>query len=267
MNLRPALLTIAAMLVGGIAQANDLESEDVRGKTYCYPAKQAAKTIKQLGTLKPEQRDIVAINIAPRFLIYDGGSLPEGFYVTKNDVNTSFTITSDGQVPDFVEKVLAADKSADLCIHDPARAGLSTDDESLYFEMGLTPFFNNTTGRHTIAELEEGTKDGKSHYKKMVPSAVRAFMPDTKYFHVKYFPADTAPDLYAETENGLEPISGEYYNEGYVISLKQLEDCKATALIVKGGSYKLAPVPSIKTMKRFGVGKPRGPQKDVAQAN
>ena len=267
MNFRAAYLVITAMLAGGIAQANNFEREGVRGDTYCYPAKHAANTINQLETLKPEQRDVVSINIEPRFLIYDDGTLPERYYVVKDEISTDFTITPSGLVPYFAEKVLAADKDANLCIEDPARAGLDANDESLYFEMGLTPFFNNTSGRHTIAELDEGTVDGKAHYKKMVPTPVRMLMPDTKYFHVKYAPAETAPEIYAETEIGLQSIIGDYYNEGYVVSLRQLEDHDAIALIVKGGPYKLAPVPSIKTMKRFGIGKPRGPQKEETQTD
>ena len=126
--------------------------------------------------------------------------------------------------------------------------------------MGLTPFFNNTSGRHDLDELNEGTKDGKAHYSMMLPAAVRAFMPTTKYFHVKYNSLKTVPQIYADTKAGMTAIEGEYYNEGYVVSLEQLKAADATALVIKGGDYKLAPVPSIKTMKRFGVGLPRGPQ-------
>lgn len=267
MNLRPVSIAVLALLMSSSALADDFDRDGVRAETYCYPAKHAAKTITQLAKLKPEQRNVVAINIAPRFLIYDGGQLPERYYVTNGDEAVDFTISPDGQVPDFVEKVLAADKDADLCIQDPARSGLDADDESLYFEMGLTPFFNNISGRHTIDELVKGSKDGKAHYKKMVPAAVRVLMPDTKCFHIKYTLVDTPPEIYAETPTGLQLIEGEYYNEGYVITLKQIESHDATALIIKGGAYKIAPVPSIKTMKRFGVGKPRGPQKDDAHTN
>ncbi|MEP6343476.1 MAG: hypothetical protein ABJ275_09185 [Maricaulaceae bacterium] len=267
MNLRLASFALLALLINSSALADEFDRDGVRAETYCYPASHAAKTITQLAKLKPGQRDVVAINIAPRFLIYDGGSLPERYYVTNGDEAVDFTISPDGQVPDFVQKVIAADKDANLCIQDPARVGLDADDESLYFEMGLTPFFNNISGRHTMDELAEGAKDGKAHYKKMVPSAVRAFMPDTKCLHIKYTSANTSPEIYAETPTGLQLIEGEYYNEGYVITLKQIDAYDATALIIKGGAYKLSPVPSIKTMKRFGVGKPRGPQKIDVETN
>ena len=272
LNIGPAfiaLLTIAIspLAVSPAAQADDFKRDGFRGQTYCYPAKHAAKTIKEIAKVKPEQRDVVDIKMAPRFLIYDDGALPQRYYVKDKTGETDFTITADGKVPDFLEKVLIASKTANLCITDDARAGLPADDESLYFEMGLTPFFNQTTGRHTLEELVEATKDGKAHYKKMVPSAVRAFMPNTNYFHVKYTAENTSPQIFAETENGPTALEGEFYNEGYVIALRALEAVDATALLIEGGHYKLAPVPSIKTMKRYGVGRPRGPQKDAAQAN
>lgn len=262
----PTIVSLA-LLISGTAIANDYTEQDVRGATYCYPAKDAAKTIAQLAKVKDEHRDIVDIKLAPRFLIYDKGRLPDRYYITDGDNMMDLTITPDGRVPDFTDKVSSAHKDASLCIKDIARVGLASDDESLYFEMGLTPYFNNASGRHAREELNEGTKDGKVHYKRMLPAAVRAFMPDTDYFHVKYAVKDTAPQIYAETSDGLKPIIGDYYNEGYVVSLKQLEAVNASAMVVQGGDYRLAPVPSIKTMKRFGVGRPRGPQKDDTKTN
>ena len=129
--------------------------------------------------------------------------------------------------------------------------------------MGLTPFYKNNSGRHDIAELEEGTKDGRSQYKKMIPSAVRLFMPDTRCLHIKYTQADTPPQIFAQVEGELHPLETEYYNEGYVLHFNDLLKMKAEALIIKGGPYKLAPVPNVKTMKRFGIGLPRGPQKNA----
>ena len=262
----PTIISLA-LLISTPALANDYTEQDVRGVTYCYPVKDAVKTIKQLAKVKDEHRDIVDVKLTPRFLIYDEGRLPDRFYIADGDDMTDLTITSGGLVPDFTEKVTTSPKDARLCINDEARAGLPSEDESLYFEMGLTPYFNNTSGRHALEELSEGTQDGKIHYKRMIPAAIRVFMPDTNYFLVKYTAKDAKQKMFAETPDGLVPISGEYYNEGYVISLKQLDDAQASALVIQGGDYKLAPVPSIKTMKKFGVGRPRGPQKDNINTN
>jgi len=253
-------------LMGTSAQADDFNKEGIRGDSYCFPAKYAAKTIRAISKVSPERKDVVAVNMKPQFLIYDNGSLPDKYYIVDQDQTIDLTINSDGQVPDFIEKVSQADAGAELCIDDPARAGLSNDDESLYFEMGLTPFYKNRSGRHDMAELAEGTKDGKSQYKKMIPAAARLFMPDTRCLHIKYDKQDTPPQILASVGGQLLPIETEYYNEGYVLHFDDLIKMDAEALIIQGGSYKLSPVPSVKTMKRFGIGLPRGAKAKTPEA-
>jgi len=257
--LKLAALT-APLFLAFQVQANDFKTDGLRGDSYCYPAKHAAKTIRAISSIKPEKKDIVTVNMKPQFLIYDNGTLPDRYYIVDEDKTVDFMIKANGQVPDFIEKVLQAGDGADLCIDDPARAGLKTDDESLYFEMGLTPFYKNRSGRHDMAELAEGTKDGKSQYKKMIPAAVRIFMPDTRCLHIKYDETDAKPQILAAVDGKLLPLETEYYNEGYVLHFDDLKKINADALIIQGGAYKLSPVPSIKTMKRFGIGLPRGTQ-------
>lgn len=269
MKFRPYILVLSAAISAALAPsvlATDYTQSDVRSETYCYPAKHATRTITQVSKVKDYHRDIVDIKMAPRFLIYDNGALPERYFIEHNGEEIDFTITDDGRVPDFVEKVLKSPKGAGLCIQDIARTGVASDDESLYFEMGLTPFFNNVSGRHDLAELIEGTKDGKAHYKAMIPPAVRAFMPSTKNFHIKYDNADKPLQIFAETASGMQPLEGEFFNEGYIISMDQLKNISAKALLIKGGDYKLAPVPSVSLMKRFGIGNRGGNSKAQTQA-
>ena len=256
----------ATTLITPIAFATDYTKTDVRGETYCYPAKHAVKVIEQLSKVKDDKRNIVDVDIMPRFLIYDDGAMPDRYYILDNENITDFTINEDGTIPDFIGRVTAASKDADLCIEDKARAGLKSNDESLYFEMGLSPFFKTSRRSYTIPELKEGMQDGKAHYKAMIPATFRPFMPNTNCLLVKYSDLNAPPRIYAETADGQIALESEYYNEGYVIQLTQLEALNATALTIKGGDYKLAPVPSIATMKRFGVGRPRGPQKTANAA-
>jgi len=263
MNILKPIAVILPLLLALPVQADEFDKNGVRGETYCSPAKHAARTIKAMASVKDERKDVVMVDMMPRFLIYDDGQLPDRFYMVDGDKSVDFTISTDGLVPDFIAKVETSHKDANLCIEDPARAGIADDDESLYFEMGLTPFYKNNSGRHDIAELEEGTKDGRSHYKKMIPSAMRLFMPDTRCLHVEYMQADTPPQIFAQVGEDLLPLETEYYNEGYVLHFNDLLKMKATALVIKGGPYKLAPVPTVKTMRRFGVGLPRGPQKNA----
>jgi len=251
------------------AIADDFDREGKRGESYCFPAKYAIKTIEQLASIDADKKDIVEIIMQPKFKIYDGGALPEKYYLKPagRDVEdgakpvTPFTINADGSVPDFIEKVSRANNKDDICIDDKARAGLPEDDESLYFEMGLTPYFKNRSGTHTVQELLRGVKDGKSQYKKMIPAAIRMFMPDTDYLHVKYELPSTPPQITAYRGNVGSNVQSEFYNEGYVFALKDIRRLKAERVEITGGTYKLAPVPNIKTMKKFGIGRPRGPEK------
>jgi len=282
LKLRPIFTSLIILTAGQAlpSYANDFERQDgVRGETYCFPAKHAVKTMAQLATINPEDKDVVEIVVSPRFLIYDGGNLPDRYYL-KTPPNTKFvktdaeliaaplgtvdfTILPDGSVPDFVEKIELSSAKSDICIDDKARIGLSEDDESLYFEMGLTPYFKNKSGHHDIAELKRGIKDGKTQYKKMVPGALRAFMPDTDYLHIKYEDTSTPSLVTAYIGDTTFDIHTDFYNQGHVFSAKDLIAQKVDRIEIKGGGYKLSPVPSIKTMKRFGIGKPRGPQKPV----
>ena len=159
-----------------------------------------------------------------------------------------------GLTPTFLENAFAYPDS-DVCVADKTRADRPENDEGLYFEMGLSPLFHNTSGRHDMAELEEGAKDGKTFYKKMIPSVARAFMPDTDYLAVKYDDRrKTGAQIFAQVGDEEVPMTPELYKEMFVISLKDLEDMDASALIIKGGDYHLQPTVSVKTMKRFGFG-------------
>lgn len=255
---------LSMALIAPAAQADEFDREGVRGETYCFPAKFAVKTLSELQELDADKKDIVDVTLDPQFLIYDGGKLPDRYFLKSANGETDFTVQADGQVPDFIPKVRKANADDEVCITDVARAGLDADDESLYFEMGLTPFFKNHSGEHSLAELKEGTEDGKDQYKKMIPSIARMFMPSTDHLHVKYDDKGQKPKIFAQVKEALVPIKAEYYNEGYVFDLGTLEKMNAQALVVQGGAYKLAPVTSIKTMKKYGIGKPRGPKAKTA---
>ena len=45
----------------------------------------------------------------------------------------------------------------------------------------------------------------------------------------------------------------EAVNDMWVVSLDDIEDLEATHLVINGGEYDLQPVPSPKTMRRFGM--------------
>jgi len=232
------------------------ETEPVlRGEIFCFPAKDVPRLVDNLKDIKADRRDVVDVTINPKFLIKDDGPWPERFFLRTETTEIDLPVeTPSGLTPTFIEQVYAHPES-DICVADKARAERPEYDEGLYFEMGLSPLFHNKSGRHEMKELEEGTIDGKKFYKKMIPSIARMFMPDTDYLAVKYDDLRVAgAKIYALVEDMEVPLTAELYKEMHVVSFGDLEKMGASALIVKGGAYRLQPTVSVKTLKRFGWG-------------
>ena len=228
---------------------------ELRGEVFCFPAKSVPKLMDRLAKVKSSKRDVVDVSLKPKFLIKDGGDWPEQFYLAKDGevvMDLPFS-TQTGEVPDFIAAV-RANSDADICVKDKSRAARPKHDEGLYFEMGLSPLFHNRSGVHPIDELSEGTKDGKSFYKKMIPVAIRPLMPDTKYLAVRYDDFAKTADILARIGEAEIPLKPQLYKDMHVISFKALKDMGAGALIIRGGPYQLQPTVSIKTMNRFGWG-------------
>ncbi len=245
-----ALISAALIAIAGSAHAEDA----LRGEVFCFPAKDVPRIVTALETMKDSRTNIVDVDIAPRFIIKDGGVWPERFFLRYEGKETDIEVQKpSGSVPDFLPAVMA-DASADICVSDKTRALRPKDDEGLYFEMGLSPFFHNSSGRHNIAEIFEGAKDGKSFYKKMIPAVARPFMPATDHLAIKYHDTKQAPIIKAAVEGKLVALTPEAFKDFYVIPCKALEELGASALVIEGGAYRLQPIVSVKTMKRFGWG-------------
>ncbi|WP_409433376.1 hypothetical protein ACJ3XI_02415 [Litorimonas sp. RW-G-Af-16] len=228
---------------------------ELRGELFCFPAKDVPKIIDALADVDMDRRDVVDVSVEPRFLIKDEGTWPDRFFIRTETAEIDVPIQKpSGQTPAFIDAA-RAHKDGDICVADKARADRPKYDEGLYFEMGLSPHFHNRSGEHALAELEEGAKDGKKFYKKMIPAAVRLFMPDTDYLAVQYsdFRTNDA-QVFAKVGDQEVPLQTELYKDLHVVSLDTLEDMDASALIIKGGSYRLLPTVSVKTMRKFGFG-------------
>ena len=230
-------------------------AEKLRGEVFCFPSKGIPKIVDNLKEVKESRRDIVDVNINPKFIIKDGGDWPERFFLRTDTSEIDIAVEKpSGLTPGFIEKVFANAES-DVCVADATRAERPEYDEGLYFEMGLSPLFHNRSGTHDMAELKEGTKDGKTFYKKMIPAAVRMFMPDTDYLAVNYDDLRVSgAEIFARVDDQDVPLEAELYKEKHVISFEDLKEMDASALIIKGGAYTLQPTVSVKTMKRFGWG-------------
>lgn len=227
---------------------------ELRGDIFCFPAKKVPKLVKNLDKVKADRRDIVDVALTPKFLIKDGGTWPERFFIrTKTDEIEIPIEKPSGLTPGFLA-VATEHSSGDVCVEDQTRADRPADDEGLYFEMGLSPLFHNRSGEHPIEELREGAKDGKKFYKRMVPSALSIIFPDTKYLSVRYDDFRDRAEIFALVDGAEIRLESQPFKDKHVVSLETLEDMGAQALIIKGGGYQLQPTVSVKLMKRFGWG-------------
>lgn len=250
-----AILPFALTVLCGAATTAFADAPKLRGQTFCFPAKDVPKLVGKLAEVKEERRDVVDVRLEPRFIIKDEGVWPDKFYLAKDgELVTELPFSREtGAVPTFIEAATAR-PDTDICVDDPTRAERPEDDEGLYFEMGLSPLFKSTPGRHSFAELEEACKDGKKFYKKMLPSAIALFMPDTDYLGIRMVDRKAVPTAYAMIGETRVPLELELVNDMWVASLDDIEDADADTLIIEGGAYDLQPVPSPKTLRRFGLG-------------
>lgn len=246
-----SIVTVSCLM----SQTSFAADDALRGETFCFPAKDVPKLVRKLSEVKPERRDVVDVQLAPRFIIKDKGIWPERFYLKEDDVEIASLPFSreTGDVPNFLEATTAHPKS-DICIDDPTRADRPEDDEGLYFEMGLSPFFKTSNGAHSFADLEKAAKDGKKFYKTMLPGWAALLMPDADYFAIRMIDPNIMPTAFALTAQGEAALTLEVVKDMWIVSLDEIEGLNASKLIVRGGEYNLQPVPSPKNLVRFGWG-------------
>ncbi len=259
MKLHRPIVLACLLSLGGFSAAH--AETKLRGDVFCFPAKDVPKLVEKISEVDASRRDVVDVALTPKFLIKDGGTWPERFFIRTETLEIDIPIEKpSGFTPSFLDTAMA-NSEGDVCVADKARADRHENDEGLYFEMGLSPLFHNKSGRHDVAELKEGAKDGKKFYKKMIPPAVRMFMPDTKYLAVRYDDFRLTSQIYVQVNGEDVAVESELFKDMHVVSLDTLEDMGATALLIKGGAYQLQPTVSVKTMKRFGWGEDENDEK------
>lgn len=249
-------LSCAALIlaVSSFMPASAEDKEDappkLRERVNCFPAKNITKFVSKFQSLDADKRDTVDMQFSAKFKAKDGGGLPERIFTRDNGVEKNFTLEADGSVPDFIN-IGTVSESAELCSEDPSREG-TPHGEGLNFSITNDVHFLENSGFHDMASLTEGLKDGKSHYKKMVPGPMRMLVPKLKYVMIEYDADDVTPQ-YAAMKDGapLKGLEHVMFCETAMIKLDDLEDLGADGLKVMGGAYNLTPVPGPKTLAKF----------------
>lgn len=167
-------------------------------------------------------------------------------YLKQGGSRDDFVVSQNGDIEEFHAKVFAATEEAMIC-------GAQRADGKIGIIMSPSVQFINRSGQHTLTEILDGLRDGKSHYKKNVGGAKAMFVPKMTHVAITYTDALTIPDVSANAGGVSTPVKLEPYGEMWVIDVKALKKGKVETLTIAGGSYALYPVPSIKKMKSLGI--------------
>ena len=255
MRLTIATIAICAAFMPSTISAS--EAQDMAAGIKCLPAKKIIKMTRKFDKLKPEKRDTVTTVPEMKLTAKGAGKLPERVYFRTGAAEEAFNMDTDGWVTDF-ERIGTMDKNGELCMQGKHFANKKDEEAGINLSIDFDVLFKNTSGTHTMAELVDGAKDGKSHYKKMFPGPMALMVPKMTHLGVVYLVEDAAlaslsPQISA-TKNG-EKITGllaENFGDMYVVGLEDLQNLGADGLKIEGEKYQLLPIPSIQKMKDLG---------------
>lgn len=251
---------ISTALMSSSAFASDAEemaSKDMAAGIKCIPAKKIIKMVRKFEKLKPEKRDTVSAVPSMKLSAEDSTNLPTRVYFRKGTLEDDFTIDKDGWVTDFA-RIGSMDKKGEICMQ--GKQFVKAEDEKTGIELAIDIdiLFKNTSGMHTLAELKDGTKDGKSHYKKMFPGPMAIMVPKMTHVGVVYLADDDAPinkaPQISATKGGakLAGLLVENFDGMFVVGIEDLQNLGADGLQITGEKYELTPIPSIQKMKDLG---------------
>ena len=251
--MRLAVFAVAGLLISAPVAADDKEDSapKLRELVTCFPAKGITEFVSKFENIDADKRDTVDMLFAATFKVEDGGVLPARIFTRDDGTERDFTLQPDGTVPDF-QNIASVSEAAELCSEDPSRVGTPHGETSINFSLTNDVHFLANDGYHDLATLQDGLKDGKTHYKKMMPAAMRMLVPSLKYVMIEYEAEDTPPQFTAM--KGQEPVEGlehETFCSLAMIKVKDLEKLGADGLKIMGGAYNLTPVPGRKTLERF----------------
>lgn len=251
-----SFLSLSLWCSAPIALADDVEDiVELREETRCFAAKGIRDFMKRFDGLDDTKTDTLKAVFAANIDIRDEGSFPDRVYIKSGDDETNMPLDGEGVIQDFTQTVKTSPAEAELCIQDKARAGTPVNEPGAVLSLPLSVRMKNQSGRYDMAELQDGLKDGKSFYKKMVGGPAALLVPKMTHLVIAYDEDDVPLNL--AVFKGDEPIDApkvEPFNGAHVIRFKDLKKLDVTRIEISGGSHRISPAPSIETMKKFGFG-------------
>ncbi|MEP1229462.1 MAG: hypothetical protein ABJG88_02185 [Litorimonas sp.] len=234
------ILIFVVLMISGRANAQNDAIADT-----CFPIERASGRIKA-ASLEPGRRDTVDTFLEAYFADVKSRSLLMKLYLKHDGTRDDFIVSETGEVEDFHTKVLGALDEAVIC-------GPMREDGKIGLGMSTSVRFKTSSGTHSMIEILDGLKDGKSHHKKNLGGAKALFVPKMTHLAIVYDVDNVIPDVSAVANGESVPVALEPYGEMWVIDVRALEDSKVETITIRGIPYELFPVPSIKKMKSLGI--------------
>ncbi len=251
-----AVICVSAPYVTADDQADETAEPPALNEEFrCFSSTGIVNFMKRFDGLDEDKTDTIHAVFAANISVTDDGVLPDKVYIKSDTQETNLAFDEDGLIQDFEPSIKAAQEGSEICIQDTARAGTPVEQGRAVFNLPLSVRFKNMSGRYDIAELQDGLKDGKSFYKKMVGGAAALLVPKMTHMVISYDEEDALLNLAVFKGNEqigtpeVEPFSG-----SHVIRFKDLKKAGATHIEISGGDHRLSPTPSVKIMEKYGFG-------------
>jgi hypothetical protein len=246
--------SLAALLLGAATTAYAEDIPELAGEEFCLPAGEIKDTIDKFDSLKPEKRDTVGPDLTLKFELEENEIMPERIELRDVDAVVPVRFDDKHRSIGFIDQLRSVSKAASLCIVDPARANRAQDDRGFVVDINMGVRFKETPGTHPLSQIEDGMKDGRSHYKKMV-GAMGFMVPKFDYLAVAG-DDDTAPPRLWATAQGVDLGEPEFelYDGARMVSVDALEDMGADGVRIEDGYYRMSPSPDAKTVAKFAGG-------------
>ena len=253
------LIAAALTLFAVPAVADDLSEATLQDR-YCYGVKSYKKQLRKMDKLDADRRDTVGPVMQISFDFEPGEATPDSvqFRPDSDASPTSvFTIERTGDVgrtPNLADALRAASETDRLCVIDPSRKGRRWGALGYKVQTGVGVQFLATPGTHSMAELEDGTRDGRKHWKTMA-GAMGFMVPTFDHVAVASDERDSPPVVTALKDGAaIGAVEGEIYDGARMVPLEALEEMGADAIRVEAEHYRLTPSPDAKTVARFAGG-------------
>ncbi|MGB3456124.1 MAG: hypothetical protein WBA35_07165 [Litorimonas sp.] len=246
-----ALLSAAPAWAEEAAEASKPMEPKPMEEEFCIGAAGFVEWFDTFAGLKPSRLDTVGAEMVMRFDFDPDEAPPERVELREGNTVRVLPFEEDGVRILLTEIVPGLPEAAQICVVDPDRAGRMHATRGYRFGFGSGVRYRSRSGTHDLAELEDGLKDGRAHYRKMA-GAMGFMVP--KFDHVAVAGNDPdAPPLLFATRGGqdLGALEGELLSGGRIVPMEALEALGADGVRVEDRPYRLSPSPSPKMVRRF----------------